>query len=208
MTADVIERSLSEFTEAAFPAEIPKWVPPHIAEHARRSDFPTGCDMAVVVRLITDPRMEVVWKHLTRRDRKTGRLRQPARFTLNGKADHDFALLMLFLMVLGYVEAPPRALLRRELEDIQRDRAAMAHKLWAEANALVPREESGEGEPGRARILNDAGVVLWQLSREEKVGDIVVERDRGNLETRAVATAIAGAFSRYSAIHSIASLPP
>ena len=178
---------------SGFPVEIPEWVPPDIKRHVCEFLRPAEWD-ATLVRLMTDPRMRDVWTHLTRRRRSDGRFLQPARgeTTSNPNKQQERALLWLFLWVLDLVESRPRVLLRREVEEAKKEKLAFAGKLWAEADTLAYLEEIGESDPGRAKILGQAACVLWQLSREDWPGDIVVERDRHNRETHAVATAIAG----------------
>jgi hypothetical protein len=206
MTTNEIDRASAPDTleafaggRPAFPVEIPEWVPVIIAGHARATfghfRRSAGHD-AMLVRLTTDPRMRAVWAYLTRRDRKTGLLSQPTRMNVATIADpterQEQALELLFCLVQEFAGSRPRAMLKREVDEIRADREAMARKLWAEADRLAYLEEWAGGTPGRARILNEAAGVLIRMSREEETG-IVVERDRGTLETRAVATAIAGA---------------
>jgi hypothetical protein len=69
----------------------------------------------------------------------------------------------------------------------------MALKLWAEASTLGYLEELGESAPGWAKALNTAADVLWHMSSKAPVGEIIVERDRGEREVQAVAMTIAGA---------------
>jgi hypothetical protein len=197
-TADVIERARAA-ERPAFPAEIPEWVPTCIADCARRSFeyFLPAEHEAMLVRLTTDPRMQSVWVHLRKRKRETGSFVEPTRCNLTTIADpakrQDDAMRWLFCWVLEIAGSKPRALLRSEAEEIQRGRRALARKLFAEGDTLAYLEECTGSHPGRARILNDAACVLLLLSQEHEPGDIVVDRDRHKLKTRAAATAIAGA---------------
>jgi hypothetical protein len=199
MTTEAIERvSIAE--SRAFPAQIPEWVPPRIAERARDSfgDFRHSPEYhSALVRLTTDPRMQAVWSHLTRKRRLDGQFLQPARSSIKGEASQrqDFAMLRLFCAVLQFAECRPRTMLRREIEARQEQRKAIAQKLWAEADTLGYLEELGESAPGRAKILSEAGCVLWQMAAAPDIGDIVVERDRGERDIQAVTMAIAGACS-------------
>ena len=175
--------------------EIPEWVPTSIAKHAReRVNDP------LIERLTTDPRMEAVWAHLTRRERKTGLLAQPARWksfaTITDPAKlQDIAMLVLFCFVLDAAQCRPRAVLQREVEDTRRERAALSRKLWAEAQRLEYLEETVEGTPrGHAGILYQACFIMLKMSIQDDPdpGVIVVERDRRKLEERGTAIAIAG----------------
>src|SRR5262249_15191809 len=185
----------------AFPAEIPTWVPERIADAARDWIHPKFSDdesKATIVRLTVDPRMRKVWSHLTNRDRQTGRFKHAARFGIRGVAEaskrQDFAMSMLFGMILDFVDSRPRVLFRRDLDQIQQERQAIARRLWREAHALSYLEEIGESPPGRAKILSEAGGVFYRLTTEPPIGDVVVERDRGDGEAHALALAIAEAW--------------
>jgi hypothetical protein len=195
---DILHRQRSQLGALAAPApsiKIPLWVPPGIAESVRRGDF--WPESRVLARLVTDPRMQTVWAHLTRRRRLTGQYLHPTRVALNGMAEaerqQEFAMLMLFGLVLELAEHRPRTTTRRELDAKQSERKAMAHKLWREADTLAYLEELGESIPGHAKILSEAAGVLWQMGGELPVGEIVVERDRGERDAQAVAMTIAGA---------------
>jgi hypothetical protein len=152
---------------------------------------------AALVRLTTDPRMRGVWSYLTRKRRLTGQYLRPARVTLNAEGEaarrQNIALGMLFDLALGLAETRPRTVLRREIEARQNARKATAKALWAEANALKYLEELGERAAGRAKILAEAGCVLWQTTNEAPVGEIVVERDRGMRDVQAITMTLAGA---------------
>jgi hypothetical protein len=100
---------------------------------------------------------------------------------------------MLFGFVLELAEYRPRTVLRRELETRQAENRAIALKLWAQADTVGYLEELGESARGGAKALCTAADVLWQMSSEAPVGEIIVERDRGERETQAVAMTIAGA---------------
>jgi hypothetical protein len=184
---------------SGFPIEVPEWAPACIERYAREyyGDFrqPPGFN-AILLRLTTDPRMRVVWTHLTRRRRSDRRFFQPTRMKCSWTSDPDkvqeFALLQLFLWVLELALSRPRALLRREVEEVKKNYRAFASEAWATADMLAYLEEIGEANFGQAKILSEAGGVYYRLSCKDLPGDIVVERDRDNRETRAVATAIAG----------------
>ena len=169
-------------------------MPGIIAKHAREM-----INDPLLERLTTDPRMKAVWAHLTRRERKTGLLAQPVRWrsfaTITNPAKlQDIAMSMLFGWVLDVVACRPRAVLRREVEDARRERAALSLKLWAEAERLEYLEESGESPLGHARVLTQAGDIMQRMSWEQdSPGVIVVERDRGKLDARGTAIAIAEA---------------
>jgi hypothetical protein len=187
------------FTRPGFPVEIPEWVPPCIKRYAREyyADFRQPPEFnAILVRLTTDPRMRGVWGHLTRRQRLDGRFFQPTRMKCGWTSDPDkvqaFALLQLFLGVLELAVRRPRVLLRREVEEVKKKYRALASEAWATANMLAYLEEIGEADFGQAKVLSEAGGVYYRLSCKDLPGDIVVERDRHNRETRAVATGIAG----------------
>jgi len=199
MTVDALER-FAGGKEQPFPAEMPAWVPAVIAREARHlaTDFRIPDEgRAATVRLTVDPRMLEVWSHLTRRRRADGRFLQPTRFNLSWTADpakrQDFAILMLFEMVNSFAAYRPRVLLQRDLHKIQEEREAMARRLWAEAETLGYLEEIGELPLGRAKILGEAGAVLWHMTTEAPLGDTVVERDRGEREAHAMAVAVARA---------------
>lgn len=187
---DVLDRARPE--RPAFPAPIPDWVPASIAQHARNS-----LQSPALVRLVTDPRMRSVWTHLTRKHRLTDRYLQPARVSFFGAAEasrrQDLALLELLGLVLELAECRPRTTLRRELETRQAEHRTIALKLWAEADTLGYLEELGESAPGWAKALGTAADVLWHMSSKAPVGDIIVERDRGEREVQAVTMTIAGA---------------
>ncbi|OLB76391.1 MAG: hypothetical protein AUI16_08890 [Alphaproteobacteria bacterium 13_2_20CM_2_64_7] len=187
---DVLDLARPE--RPAFPAPIPDWVPASIAEYARNT-----LRSPALVRLVTDPRMRSVWTHFTSKDRRTGQYRQPAQVSLRGLAEasrrQDFALLMLFGLVLELAEHRPRTVLRRELEARQAEHRAMALKLWAKASTLGYLEELGESARGGAKALCTAADMLWHISSKAPVGEIIVERDRGEREVQAVAMTIAGA---------------
>lgn len=184
MTTNVLDPSAHDALEAfaggprpAFPAEIPTWVPERIADAARDWIHPKFSDdesKATIVRLTVDPRMRKVWSHLTNRDRQTGRFKHAARFGIRGVAEaskrQDFAMSMLFGMILDFVDSRPRVLFRRDLEQIQQERQAIARRLWREADTLS------------------------YLTTEPPIGDVVVERDRGDGEAHALALAIAEAW--------------
>jgi hypothetical protein len=193
MTADLLD--LAGPVRPAFPAPIPVWVPACIASRVHNSSWRDWPYSPVLVRLVTDPRMRSVWSQLTRKSRLTGQYLHPARLSCEGEGAscrQDFAMRMLFGLVLDLAECRPRTTLQRELAARQEERKALARKLWAEANTLAYLEELGESTPGRAKALNIAAGVLWQLSNKPPVGEIIVARDRGERDVQAVAMTIAG----------------
>jgi hypothetical protein len=149
------------------------------------------------MRLLTDPRMKAIWAQFIRRRRLTGQYLYPARVFLkhHGEASRrqDFALLMLFGLVVELGECPPRTMLRREFNAKQKERKAIACKLWAEADTLADEEEIGGSAPGGAKALRAAADMLFRMSLEPPAGKVIVERDRGERDVQAVAMTIAGA---------------
>ena len=183
---------------SGFPVEIPEWVPPCIERYA--SEYygdprqPPEFN-AIVVRLTTDPRMRTVWTHLTRRKRWTAASssrQDEVQLDKRPRQATRICAAPTLSLVLEVALSRPRALLRREVEEAKKKYRALASEAWATADMLAYLEEIGEANFGQAKILSEAGGVYYRLSCKDLPGDIVVERDRDNRETRAVATAIAG----------------
>jgi hypothetical protein len=188
---------------------IPDWVPAMIAKEVRRGRWP---ECPVLVSLVSDPRMKGVWAELTRKKRRTGEYLHRSRATLNGRTDPAFcqswALVLLFGLVDTLGADPPKTMLRREWEARQIERDAMAGKLFNEAVELFYFEQLGESEPGQYKILTDCAHILWRLSSQPPIGEIVIERDRGERDVQAVAVTIARACSGLfgSPLHSVTAI--
>ena len=63
------------------PIELPDWTPPAVVTQARRIEARNLPDSQWVIlhRLATDPRMQNVWRELTRHDRQNGQFLHPAK---------------------------------------------------------------------------------------------------------------------------------
>jgi hypothetical protein len=182
---------------------IPSWVPmavaavaPAMMETAEPNHRPR------VMRLATDPRMRRVWSHLT--NRHDGQFVQPAKISADlataisdlvpatASTQHS-ALIFLFMIASIHAQSPTKdVLLRREVDEIRRERQELAGKLREEGELQHFNEKVLDDRSSRrAEMLDAAADVLDELAAKTGSGDIVVKRDRRTGEARALEVKIA-----------------
>ena len=98
---------------------IPPWLPPYLVSkarelHARELKLGHASDAALIVRLVTDPRMQVVWRQLTKRKRASYQPTDdyhhaaipPVGISGDPSKIQDAAILELFVATFGFARAP------------------------------------------------------------------------------------------------------
>jgi hypothetical protein len=69
--------------------ELPAWLPPAVASHARQINYQTASDELMLRRLTSDPRMERVWTELLKRERSDYKSSDRFKYPATHRMDWD-----------------------------------------------------------------------------------------------------------------------
>jgi hypothetical protein len=194
MIADVVDLPVAKQDDRQL--EIPGWVPVAVASYARTvlaEDLADPNRGPILRRLLLDPRMRTVWSELMRKRRRDGRFLRPAQIpAISPAAAQDSAMLLFFILAHQYAMHNERPLLQREVDAIRAERVELARKLREQAEVLSFEEEAlSLRRRLRSEKLDAAADILEELAAKTGEGNVVVERERGDLDAHGLAVTIA-----------------
>lgn len=142
---------------------IPPWLPPYLVSkarelHARELKLGHASDAALIVRLVTDPRMQVVWQELTKRKRdisyqQTDDYHHAAIAPVGISGDkskiQDAAILELFIATFAFARAPM-------LPGSSIPYDEMAKSLRRDADTAAKERPRKQAEPFAKKLISTA----------------------------------------------------
>jgi hypothetical protein len=174
---------------------------PEQAEEARADAEAREAARPILQRLLTDPRMEKVWRYLGRRSRREiGGFASPAKFPPADMAPdlfdtaemrQNYAMNLLFDMTFSAATWGPRPVLQSEVDRIRQEDLSIARQLNDRADLLDFEEHALGEEHTKSQALYEAAKVLEDLAAQRQTGWTVVQRNHGDLGAHGAALIIA-----------------
>ena len=182
---------------------IPSWVPPPVADAAKalRMHFVDRRDaLAALDRIVSDDRMDMVWKELLKRKKGASTeffysAHVPSINSGDAIAHQHAAMAALFYHAVSVAVSAPRVVTRADLEGLRRKLLDESEMLEQAAELLRVRG------PGRAATESAAGAADGARARKaesDQLGQaetrLIVKRDTGDAQARCFALLFAERF--------------
>jgi len=179
--------------------DFPSWLPGPAAEAARELlTFLPPPDSGVVRRLATDPRMETVWVTLKSR-RRTGH--EPTIYQYSAAPDwlpaelrgplQKAAMRKLFISAAASISGVPPAITQTHVHELRQPYLDLAEQLRTDIKRL---RALSVGKKAELEVLDGLATECRLRADviERHEGQVVTERDGGDMKRRAYLTALAG----------------
>jgi hypothetical protein len=165
---------------------IPSWVPRPVAHVARERAVDT--DLAILIPLVSDPRMRAVWYELGRKKKDGITLLHPAHPEMEHPEEQQgVEMASLFDIIVHCAVNPGATSTWREVEVKESHYRDMARRLRSDAKSAKfqwsEHHNAGSPKPDEQRQrLMDAAETYRQLAEglDRWPASLVVERDRGD----------------------------
>jgi hypothetical protein len=162
---------------------IPPWLPQYLVSkarelHARELKLGHASDAALIVRLVTDSRMQVVWQELTKRKRDSSYQQtddyhhaaiEPVGISGDKSKIQDAAILELFIATFAFARAPM-------LPGSSIPYDEMAKSLRRDADTAAKERPRKQAEPFAKKLISTAAA-YERLAKVPIDNDQVVIKD-------------------------------
>jgi hypothetical protein len=187
---------MADDNQSADSFNIPSWVPPPVVDTAKalRIHFvDRRDDLAVLDRIVSDDRMDMVWKELLKRKKGASTeffysAHVPSIESDDDAAHHSGAMAALFYYAMSLALSGPKVVTVRELENIRGKLLDESEMLKRAAELLRVRG------PGRVATNSAAGAADGAQARKAESDQLakaktrlIVKRDTGDPQARCFA---------------------